>query len=128
MDIDITHFFRTAGMIDYSASIAEIGPDAAKLTWGAAVKDSDEYSMLDTEDKRDAFREFIKGFGAWSEEEVAAWSERELNALFIQFVAGDIRESQIDTEEPDWKAYANDFDGGMRFFPSGDQIYYHLGC
>lgn len=92
MDIDITDFFETARPLDYSASAAELGRDAGKITWGNAVRDSADYMLLDTEEKREEWRDDVRGFGAWEEEEIAAWSDEELNALFIQFISGDIRE------------------------------------
>jgi hypothetical protein len=92
MELNITRFFRDAAPMDYSASRAEIGNDAAKLTWRAAVDDSESFMLLDTDDKRDAFRAHVREFGAWSQEEIAAWSAVELNALLLQMIAGDMRE------------------------------------
>ena len=96
MDINITRFYNEAAPMDYSASVAEIGPDAGPSTWQAACDDAPDYNMLDTDDKRDTFRKYVKGFGAWTDEEIAAWSDIELNALFIQFVSGDMREGNTD--------------------------------
>ena len=95
MDINITHFFNTAAPMDYFASIAEIGEGAGRATWGAAVEDSPVYMMLDTAERRDAVRAYLAGFGGWTGEEVAAWSDTELNALFIQLIAGDMREGDL---------------------------------
>jgi len=91
MEIDITDFYRNACPKDYSASVAEIGNNAGAYTWRAACDDSEDYFMLDTDEKRIAFREYVRGFGAWSDDEIAAWSDAELNALFIQFVSGAMR-------------------------------------
>ena len=96
MEINITRFYNEAAPMDYSASRAEIGQDAGPSTWRAACEDAPDYNMLDTDDKRDAFRRFVKGFGAWSQEEITAWSDIELNALFIQFVSGDMRNNETD--------------------------------
>lgn len=101
MEINITRFFTEAAPRDYSASVAEIGSDAAADTWRAAMDDADDYNLLDTDEKRDAFRDHVKGFGAWEDSEIAAWSNQELNALCIQLIAGDIREAEAlnwDTE------------------------------
>lgn len=95
-EINVTRFYREAAPMDYSASRAEIGQDAGPTTWRAAIDDAPDYNMLDTDDKRDAFRAHVKGFGAWTDEEIAAWSTTELNALFIQFVAGDMRNGNTD--------------------------------
>jgi len=112
-----------------SASAAELGPDAARITWRAAVEDSEEYFMLDDEEKREAFRRFVKGFGAWTEEEIASWSDIELNALFMQFVAGDVRESRINPQNPGWARYEQENDEGFQFFQvANDRVHYYLGA
>ena len=90
--INITDFFNNATMMDYSASAAELGDDAGPITWRNACNAADEWMMLDDDEKREAFKEWIKDFGAWDDDEVAAWSDAEVNALFLQFVSGDIRE------------------------------------
>ena len=131
MELNITRFFREAAPMDYSASIAEIGNDAARSTWEAAVDDSDDYPMLDSDEKREEFRRYVKGFGAWTEDEIRAWSDQELNALLIQMIAGDIREAKLDTDNPDWEQYEKDSEAGRvagRIFKGSDsEIYYYIG-
>jgi hypothetical protein len=95
MEINITKFFNEAAPRDYSASVAEIGQDAGADTWRAACEDAPDYNMLDTDEKRDAFRAFVRDSGGWSEAEIRAWSDTELNALFIQWIAGDMREAGL---------------------------------
>lgn len=92
MELDISFFFRNAAPKDYSASCAEIGQSAGADTWQAACDDSDDYPILTNDTQREAFRTFTLSYGGWSSEEVAAWSERELNALCIQWISGDMRE------------------------------------
>jgi len=92
LEINITQFITETCPRDYSASCAEMGDNAGALTWSHAVEDSTEWNFLDTEDKRDAFRAFVCELGGWTEAEIAAWSDVELNALCIQWIAGDIRE------------------------------------
>lgn len=131
MEIDITEFFMNAAPMDYSASVAEIGQDAGPCTWNAAKEDSAEYMILDTEDKRQAFQEYVKGFGAWSDEEIAAWSEIELNALCMQFLAGDMREANIGGPDTDWDAYDADCREGVavgRIYKGDDgRVYFYCG-
>lgn len=111
MDINITRFYNEAAPMDYSASIAEIGQDAGPSTWRAACEDAPDYNMLDTDDKRDEFRKYVKGFGAWTDDEIAAWDTTQLNALFIQFVSGDMRNNEAE------RIYVGD----------DKQIYYTIG-
>ena len=131
MELNITKFFTDAAPMDYSASVAEIGQDAARSTWQAACDDSSDFPMLDSDDKRDEFRRYVKGFGAWSQDEIAAWSDQDLNALLIQMIAGDIREASLDADEPDWDQYEKDSESGRisgRIFKGDDaQIYYYVG-
>jgi len=95
-DINITRFYNEAAPMDYSASVMEIGANAGRDTWQAAVEDAPDYNLLNNDDDRDEFRAHVKGFGAWSDEEIAAWSDTELNALFIQLISGDIRSGETD--------------------------------
>lgn len=131
MEIDITAFFKAEDPFNYSASIAEMGQDAGPRTWRNAVEAANTWNMLDTEEKREEFRAHIKGFGAWSEAEIAAWTDQELNALFIQLVSGDMREANLDVEEPDWDEYQKLCERGVvpsNIFKGVDGlIYYYIG-
>lgn len=106
-ELDITDFFNNAAPMDYSASVAEIGNDAGPSTWRAACEDSPDYFMLDTEEKREAFRAFARSSGGWNDEEIAAWTDIELNALCIQWISGDMREADLHPgmTVDDWKEY-----------------------
>lgn len=129
MELNITEFYNTAGMIDYSASVAEIGANAGKDTWEAACTDSNDYMILDDEEKREAFRQYVKGFGAWDDSEIAAWSDVELNALLLQMVAGDVRESCLG-DGCTWEEYQTQSEQGQvsgRLFPNDGQVYYYIG-
>ena len=130
-EIDVTDFFTTASPRDYSASAAELGQDAGRITWGHACQDAPDYPHLDTEEKREAFREHIRGLGAWDDAEIASRSETELGALFLQCVAGDIREAGLDTEAPDWAEYQAGAESGQysgRLCCGADgRIYYYIG-
>lgn len=112
MEIDITRFFAEACPRDYSASRAELGDSAGADTWRAANDDSEEYPLLTNDEERAAFRDYVRGFGAWSREEIAAWSDTELNALCIQMVSGDMREGNLDSKPIDWAAYEADAQAG----------------
>ena len=133
IEIDITDFFNNAAPKDYSASVMEMGSNAGADTWRAACDDSPDYMLLDTDDKRAAFRAHVKGFGAWEEAEIAAWTDNELNALLLQYVAGDIREAGLTCESTlvDWGCYARDSEAGRtsgRMFRADDgRIYFYIG-
>lgn len=126
-----------------SNSRANLGDDAGRITWrnSCALAKATAPCPLDTEEKRAAFRDFVKDSGGWSDEEIAAWSDEELNALFIQWVAGDIREcfgddvdplaDDLDTETA-WAKYQEDNEKGVvpsRLFRSSDhkKLYFDVG-
>jgi hypothetical protein len=132
MEINITRFFNEAAPMDYSASVAEIGRNAGPDTWRAAKDDAPDWNFLDTDEKCQTFRDYCKGFGAWDDEERAAWSATECNALLIQMIAGDIREvPDMDPLAWDWTFYNALVERGTisgRLYRGDDgQIYYYVG-
>ena len=132
MEIDITRFFEECAPRDYSASVAEIGQDAGAVTWAAACEDAPEFALLDTPEKRDAFRDYVRGFGAWTDAELSGWTDTELGALFLQLIAGDIREAGLDTAAPDWAEYeagaqAGRYSGNLYRGDAG-RVYYYVGA
>lgn len=120
--------------MDYSASCAEIGQSAGLDTWHAACDDSADFPILDTEEKREAFRVFVVNSGGWTESEVSAWSDLELNALCLQWIAGAIREACSDCKGSvagfDWEAYEAGSSEGLypsRLFRADDgSIYFDI--
>lgn len=134
MEIDITDFFNECAPMDYSASRMELGQDAGRITWNAALGDAPDYPLLDTEEKRAAFRGHVREFGAWEDAEIDGWTDAELTALLIQMIAGDIREADLDTAAPDWPAYAELCEAGQasgRLFggplSTDGRVYYYVG-
>lgn len=135
MELDITGFFNEAMPINYSASVAEIGASAGRITWNRANCDELIWPLLDSDEKRAAFRAFVKESGGWSEAEIAAWDDKELNALCIQWIAGDMRElcgfemgPHMDAE--DWAEYEDQSKNGQvsgRIFMGNDfKIYWSM--
>jgi hypothetical protein len=127
MELDITEFFNTARPSYYSASVAEMGEDAGRITWANSVDAADTWvAWLDTEE----FREHMRGFGAWTEEEIAAWSDAELTALLIQLISGDIRESGLQTGTS-WAEYEEAAQagrvGGNLWRADDGRIFYYVG-
>lgn len=136
MELNITAFFNAAAPMDYSASVAEIGRNAGPDTWRAACDDSADYPILNTDDKRDAFRDYVRDFGAWDDDEIAEWSDAELNALLIQMISGDMREPVGFELGPDataeqWAEYEAQCEAGQcsgRLFRADDgAVYYYIG-
>jgi hypothetical protein len=133
MEIDITRFFNEAAPMDYSASQAEIGANAGPDTWRACVEASPDWMYLDTEDKRQAWRTWARESGGWNADEIAAWTHTELNALFIQWVAGDMRQMGIDRpgQSLDWEQVEQYQHAGRmpsNIFKGDDgHVYFYIG-
>jgi hypothetical protein len=132
MELDITRFFNEAAPKDYSASRAELGDKAGEITWGHAMEDSHVYQILDDEEKREAFRAFVKSSGGWDKDEVLAFTNQELEALLIQWISGDMREANIGpaSTDADWARYEQAAERGTvssRIFRSGTSIYFDIG-
>lgn len=135
MEIDITDFVMNEAPMDYSASIAEIGRGAGKITWSAALERASEAPRLiaDNPDALDAWRDDVREFGAWDDEEIDAWSAEECEALFIQFIAGDMREMDFDPDwsDDDWSAYQKEAEAGQlsgRIYRGDDgRVYFYIG-
>lgn len=110
MEINITRFFETAETHDFSNSIADSGQnDIGKITWLNAKDEASRSPLLTTEDQLDAMRAFARASGGWNDEEAAAWSPDDVNALFIQWISGDKNEMDSDDEgEIDWAAVERD--------------------
>ena len=89
--IDVTDLVECAELL--SGSVAELGETAALTTWKNAVRKAEELHPI-TDENRDAARDHVRGFGAWSPEEIESWDDAELGALLLQFAAGDLREAE----------------------------------
>lgn len=119
---------------DLSNNRATLGDNAGPLTRNASLEAARSIAppILDTDEKRKAFRDFVRAAGAWDDKEIAAWDDIELNALCLQWIAGDIREAFGDVEPAgwDWEQYQKDSEAGRvssRLFKSDDgKIYFNI--
>lgn len=114
----------------------EMGQDAGRITWDNAMDncasdnpDADGALLADEEGIAHA-REWAAAFGAWDEDEIASWSAQEVNALVLQYIAGDIREAMPDLVD-DYDAYERDAQagriGGNIFRDEDNQFWFYLG-
>lgn len=118
-------------MFDFSASRAERGQNAGPETWANAKAEAAERPILAADDL-DGFRDFMREFGAWEDEEIDAWDATECNALLVQMVAGDMRELEslcpgdgiggVDWDEAEKLAHAGTISG--RIYASGEDVYF----
>jgi hypothetical protein len=106
MKIDVTKFIQSGSMMDYSASVAEIGPSAGADTWQACTEAVEDFDFLPTPEHLQHFREWLKPWGGWDDAEITAMSDEHLRALCLQWVAGDWRERfDCSPDAADWEDY-----------------------
>ena len=109
-EVNITELFNYGFRpSDYSTSQAEAGFNAGPFSWRAAMDRVEEppFPLID-DTNIDQFKKYLATFGAWSDEEIGSWIDEEVNALFLQLVAGDVRDAFPDGVMGDkaWKKYA----------------------
>ena len=131
MEIDITSLTELNAW-ELSHSAAEGGWTSARDCWRASQLAADEHCLLDSEEKLQAMRDFARSSGGWTKAEIERWTPTEVNALFLQWVAGDVRELGADSlGEMDWdkaeelqrevQAHSNLFKG------IDGRVYFYLG-
>lgn len=133
MEIDVTDYVLGTEHADISASIAEKGQNAARLTWDVAKAETAARPLLKTPAEVESAADWLAGFGAdWNLSDPAG-----VQALFAQFVSGDVREAQSlhyaedQPGEIDWPEYRKDQEegrcSGYLFLGAGDRIYFQIG-
>lgn len=131
MELNITHLMeRPDDMYLYSASCVEM-EDAGKVTWENSldVFDPDSYfsdediPWLLSQDQLPEFRDYIRDFGAWDNEEIDSWDAQECNALCLQLIAGDIRERYYYVDSGRLEEYEQNI-GKIYAAPDGQWFYY----
>lgn len=144
MEINITPLLEE-DMFPFSHSAAEGGPNAGPNSWRAAL--AGPRPLLNSPEEFEAFRDHVRSFGAWDDEEIAAWSDNECQALFLQLIAGDCRQCPRKLEpgeersrsrpqradsldEIDWAAYESEASAGRipsnLFRSDSGEIFYQL--
>ena len=103
MEINITSLLET-DLFPFSHSRHEGGQDAGRNTWNAAKDEAGSAPLLQTPEQLQSLRDYVRGFGAWDAGEIEGWDAVECNALFLQLVAGDVREAGWDSlDEAEWE-------------------------
>lgn len=128
MELNITHIINNTDPFNYSASAAELGLNAGKVTWNAATRDAD--ALLSGENfDRVAYDKYFKGFGAWDTAERAAMSNTDFRALMLQFIASDMREADIhpNMSDKEWTEYEASDNAGRIGRGDDGQVYYYIG-
>ena len=127
LEIDVSFLLETDAS-NFSASQAELGPNAGKITWANACE-ACHLINLTPEEILEA-KEYIKTWGAWEHDEIDSWSEDETKALIVQSAAGDYRETEYDLRDEegnvDWDEYEAAAQNGSisgNLFMHGEKLY-----
>ena len=133
MEVDITKFvIRFADdMHTLSSSVAESGlENIGAVTWENACQAMASESDWLTSDLAE-LQDHFASYGAWDRDELEAMTGQELNALLVQFVAGDYqaRESACERGElAEWE----ECEGGRLYqsdvAPHVGKWFYYIGC
>jgi hypothetical protein len=107
----------------FSDSIANSGlQNIGQVTWRNAVENATDTPLVKPE-QQDELRDWIREFGAWDDEEIAAMTDEETNALLLQFIAGDYQELQSYDSFEEYSEQA-----GGRLYPGDDgRWYFYVG-
>lgn len=106
MEVDVTRIIRDYDMWDFAHSQSEGGPTAGEDTWKAALAAAAKVRLV-TAANADTIRRYFADFGAWSDQDLEAMSNRELSALLIQFIADRYREQERFVQKALDKGYSN---------------------
>lgn len=133
MEIDITEFVNPNDhdLMDYSASCAELGQDAGRITWQNCLDVCDSSNtaftaFVKTEEEKQEARDYFRSFGAWDKEEIENWTDTELNALILSDIAGSLREYLKAKEGDDFDRW-NENNGGKIYESEDGKFWFYLG-
>lgn len=136
MEINITKYFDNEEHCLVSGSRAELGDNAGAITWQNALESAQSDLLPQfTPEEIEEIRDYFGTFGAWDDEERAAWSIQEIRALVSQLISGDIREIENvcsdEDGEIDWEEYQKESEAGRvsgRIFGAADdEKFYYIG-
>ena len=100
LELNITKYFEENDPYYMSGSVANLGSDAAKFTWNNCLEASDG-ELLNSEEDCQETRNWLRSFGAWSDDEINSWTQTELEALILQHSAREINKI-VDIYERDY--------------------------
>jgi succinate dehydrogenase/fumarate reductase flavoprotein subunit len=129
MEIDVTHMVQDRdNMVELSGSRMEHGQDAGRITWNNSKAYAAEQPLLNSEEDCEEARTYFAGFGAWDEDEIAAWSEEDLQAIMCQDVAAAIREMELAKDYEDYERLCEAGTCSGRLYRNDDgRWYFYVG-
>lgn len=128
MEIKVTEYVKNVDCRQFSDSIHNSGlENIGLLTWNNAVRQIEAESLI-TADQQQEARDWLAGFGAWSDDEIKGWQDNEVEALLLQFIAGDIQEMEMFATYEEYQEAAEAGQVSSRLFKTGDdEWFYYVG-
>ena len=128
MEINVTRIMNETELTDFSDSIFNSGLDnIGQITWRNACAEMKSDPLVTTAEQLSDLADWIADFGAWSDEEIQGMSDAELNALLLQFVAGEGQRYQEAEENDDLDSYLEN-EGGNLWRDDNGQWWFYVGC
>jgi hypothetical protein len=140
---NVSKMFAETDPRQVSGSQAELGSLAGKIAWANAMEISEDqppaWLVSDAPEALAGIREWAGEFGAWDDEEIAAWSAQECFALFAQQIAHEMRmlgsddcEDIADLAEvydsTDWDS-ESEYPTGSYYLENADlTVQFYTGC
>ncbi len=115
LELDMT-FLHDVDCGLLSASQAELGPMAGKITWNNCLELAASLPAI-SDEVAGELRDYFRGYGAWEDNEIDGWTNLETYALAIQEAASQYREAESicwsdDLMGIDWEAYGCEAEKG----------------
>jgi len=126
MEIDVTMYVDEVDCALFSASAFELGERVGEITWNNALQHVSINPLIKPEDRSEVV-DWFASYGAWDREEMSRWSDADVNALLLQFVAGDVREMEEQCEsyeDYEFAAERGEVSGRLYQCPEGKWYYY----
>lgn len=126
MMLDVTTYVEGYDMSQFSDSINNSGlQNIGEITWNNAVKHVAAEPLLTAEQQQEA-RDYLDGFGAdWDMQNMP---DNEVEALLLQFIAGDISEYEMfDTYDEYEKAASAGQVSSRLTLETDGRWYYYVG-
>jgi hypothetical protein len=125
MEIDVTSI-KKLDCRDFSNSVANSGlQNIGQITYKNACKYFDDNDLLVSVEDRKELEEWILDFGAWDQDEIDSWNDKEINALLLHFIASEINEYEDAEKQGCLEEWDRDFGG--RLFESDGSWYFYIG-
>lgn len=129
LELDMT-FLNDVDCGLLSASQAELGPMAGQITWNNCLDLAAGLPAI-SDGVAGELRDYFRGYGAWDDEEIDAWTNLETYALAIQEAASQVRELEDtcwsdELNGIDWEAYIAEAERGRisgSLFESDGKLY-----